>query len=112
MDSRNLVTSIVTCDMPEAYGRAECPLFTRVRGLFVVAGEVQSKFEYLNCARRFSYLNIDWERLYTLWARNDEDSVMPAIADVDLNPISWSTFGNTYGWFTSPDAYIVWSLHA
>lgn len=110
MDSRNLVISIVTCNVPEAYGRAECPLFTRIRGTFVVEGEIQSKFEYLDLTQPFCYLDIDWCALYALWAT--EDPITPALADIDPNPISWSTFGITYGWHTSPDVVVVWSLHA
>lgn len=110
MDSRNLVTSIVTCDLPEAYGRAEHPFFTRIDGPFTVREEIQSNFECLDRTGMFCRLNIDWCSLFTLWAT--EGSSVLALAGFDTNPISWSTSDNTYGWRVPLDAFVVWSLHA
>lgn len=110
MDSRNLVISIVTCDAPEAYGQAELPFFTRVRGTYIANHEIRSEFEFLDFCGPFSYSEIDWHALYSIWLTGDRG--MPALADIDLNPISCPYCGARYALQPQHIPFVVWSLHA
>lgn len=109
MDSRNLVTSIVICNMPEAYGRAEYSLSLRLRGTPARERGIQNEFEYLVLDQSFRYSNVERCSL-ALWAA--EDPTIPTFVDINRNLTSWSTSGITYRWHTSPDVIVVWSIHA
>lgn len=109
MDSRNLVTSIVTCNMPEAYGRAEYSLSLGPCGTLARERRIQSEFEYLGLDQPFRYSDVEWCSL-ALWAA--EDPIMPTFVDMDQNLTSRSISGITRRWRKSPGVVVVWSIHA
>lgn len=109
MDSRNLVTSIVICNVPEAYGRAEYSLSLRLCGTFVREKRVQCEFEHLVLDQSFRYSNVEWCS-FAPWAA--EDPITPTFVDMNQSLTSRSISGITYRWHTSPDVVVVWSIHA
>lgn len=109
MDSRNLVTSIVICNMPEAHGRAEYSLSLRLCGALARERRIQSEFEYLVLDQSLRYSNVERCSL-ALWTA--EDPIIPTFVDMNQNLTSWSISGITYRWHTSPGVIVVWSIHA